>query len=424
MSNIQKINAYEIIDSRGVPTIEAKLTLKTGQTVVSAVPAGTSTGKFEAWELRDNDANRFDGNGLLKAIKNINEVIAPKLIGASVLQQTQIDNWLIKSDGTKNKSKFGANAILVISQLIAKAGALTQKIPLFQYINYLYNQQTKSQLKISKIPSPIFNIINGGKHANNTLEFQEFQVVLSSSNSFSKSYKTVVELYHELKRVLIYRNANISVGSEGGYAPNLSSNIDALEILNETFAKKKLKPGLDVFIGLDIGATNFYKDQRYFLKNYPHPLTRDDYIEMLIDITKQYSVLIFEDPLQEEDFKGWSVLNSKISKEIYLVGDDLLVTNKERLQKAINEKACNTILIKPNQIGTISETIEVINIAKKNNFSCIVSHRSGESNDTFIADFGVGVQSDYVKFGAPSRGERVAKYNRLWEIEREELKLI
>ena len=307
---------------------------------------------------------------------------------------------------------------------VIKAGASVQKLPLFQYINYLYNTQTGSQLKITKIPTPIFNIINGGKHANNTLEFQEFQIIPSSSNSFSKSYQMAVEIYHELKRVLIYRNANVSVGSEGGYAPNLSSNIDALEILNETFSKKKIKPGLDVFIGLDIGATNFYKDQRYYLKNFPHPLTRDDYINMLLDMLKQYAILVIEDPLQEEDFKGWAVFSSKISKEVYVIGDDLLVTNKERLQKAINEKSCNSILIKPNQIGTITETIDVINTARKNNFGIIVSHRSGESNDSFIADFGVGVQSDFVKFGAPSRGERVSKYNRLWEIEREELKLV
>jgi enolase len=424
MSNIQKIHAYEIIDSRGLPTLEAKLTLQSGQSVVSAIPSGTSKGKFEAWELRDNDLQRFDGYGLLNAIKNINDIIGPKLIGASVLKQKEIDDWLIKADGTKNKSKLGANSVLAISQLVIKAGASVQKLPLFQYINYLYNTQTGSQLKITKIPTPIFNIINGGKHANNTLEFQEFQIIPSSSNSFSKSYQMAVEIYHELKRVLIYRNANVSVGSEGGYAPNLSSNIDALEILNETFSKKKIKPGLDVFIGLDIGATNFYKDQRYYLKNFPHPLTRDDYINMLLDMLKQYAILVIEDPLQEEDFKGWAVFSSKISKEVYVIGDDLLVTNKERLQKAINEKSCNSILIKPNQIGTITETIDVINTARKNNFGIIVSHRSGESNDSFIADFGVGVQSDFVKFGAPSRGERVSKYNRLWEIEREELKLV
>jgi len=423
MSNIQKIYAYEIIDSRGLPTIEAKLTLQTGQTVISAIPAGTSKGKYEAMELRDNNSQRFDGYGVLNAIKNVNNLLAPKLVGVSVLKQREIDKWLIQSDGTKNKSKLGANSTLIVSQLVTKAGALFQKLPLFKYINSLYNAQTNSQLKISKIPTPMFNIINGGKHANNNLEIQEFQVVPSSSNTFTKSYQTAVEVFHELKRVLIFRNANISVGEEGGYAPNLSSNIDALEILTETFAKKKLRLGLDVFIGLDIGSSNFYKDQRYYLKNYPHPLTREDYTNILLDLIKQYSILILEDPIQEDDFKGWSILNSKIPQETYLVGDDLLVTNKERLQKAIQEKACNSILIKPNQIGTISETIEVIDIARKNGFNCIVSHRSGETNDTFIADFAVGIQSDFVKFGALSRGERVAKYNRLWEIEREELKL-
>ncbi len=422
MSTIKKIFAYEIIDSRSQPTIEARLITDDGKESVTSVPAGTSVGKYEAVELRDHDQKRFDGMGVSHAVKIINEALAPKLVGVSVLQQQEIDMWLIQADGTKNKSKLGANVTLTISQLIAKAGAYAQNIPLFRHLNLLYQKYFQEQIKLEKIPTPIYNVLNGGKHANNNLDIQEFQVIASSSLSFEKSYQLGVELFHELKRVLEYRNANVSVGEEGGFAPNLSANIDALEILNEAIIQRGLKPGVEMFFGMDMAASHYYKDQRYSIKDKPQPLTKNEYIEFVEKLIKEYAFLCLEDPLDQDDFDGWAKLNKAISANMYLIGDDLLATNKERLRRALKEKACNAILIKPNQIGTITETLEVVSEAKKNNIACVVSHRSGETNESFIADFAVAIQSEFVKFGAPSRGERVAKYNRLWQIEREELR--
>ncbi len=421
MAKIKQIKAYEIIDSRGFPTIEGRLLLDNNIEVMASVPAGTSLGKYEAVELRDNDKQYFDGMGVSKAVEIVNTLISPKLAGISPLKQQEVDSWLIHADGTKNKSKLGANTTLAISLLMIKAAAASENIPLYKYINNYYNSIFKTNIKIEKIPTPMFNILNGGKHANNNLEFQEFQVIPSSSFNFDKSYRIGVEIFHELKRSLAYRNANISVGEEGGFTPNFPTNVDALEILQETIIRKNMKPGLDIFLGMDIAASNFYKNQHYLLKSIAHPLKTEEYISYILDITKQYSPLVLEDPLNEDDFESWTKLNALISKETYLVGDDLLTTNKDRLQKAIKSKACTTILIKPNQIGTITETLEVIDLARSNNFNYIVSHRSGETNDSFIADFAVGIQSEFVKFGAPSRGERVAKYNRLWQIEREGL---
>lgn len=420
MAKIQSIQAYEIIDSRGYPTIEGSLTLDDGRSITTAIPSGTSRGKYEALELRDTDQPRFAWMGVSQAVHYINNLIAPKLIGISPLKQQEVDYWLIKADGTKNKSKLGANTILTISQLFAKAGAFESNLSLFRYINILYEKIAKSPLAIEKIPTPIFNIINGGKHANNNLEFQEFQIIPSSSNSYSKNLQIAVELFHELKTVLMYRNVNISVGEEGGFTPNFSANMDGIEVLVETINKKNLILGVDIFLGLDIAASHFYKDNHYRIKDRQQPMKTDEYLSFIEKMIKNYSFLTIEDPIDEDDWESWKKLNQSISSEIYLVGDDLLTTNKERLERAIKEKACSTILIKPNQIGTITETLEVIDFARKNNFNYIVSHRSGETNDTFIADFAVGVQSDFVKFGAPSRGERVAKYNRLWQIEREE----
>ncbi len=421
MSNIASIKAREIIDSRGIPTIEGKLVLENGKVVTSSIPSGTSIGKYEAVELRDNNPARFDGMGVTQSVTYINDLIGPKLVGVSPLKQKEIDYWLIKSDATANKSRLGANTTLTISQLLAKAAAADQDMPLFKYINKLYSEFFKSEIKIEKIPTPVFDVINGGKHANNNLEFQEFQIIPSSSYTFGKAYETGVELFHELKRVLAYRNSNISVGEEGGLAPNFSTNLDALEVLNETLVKKNLKAGLDVFLGVDLAASHFLKGDQYLIKDRNHAMKTDEYIEFIKHMTENYSILLLEDPLQDDDWEGWKKLNASLTEKIYLVGDDLLSSNKERLLRAIKEKACSTILIKPNQIGTISETLEVVEMSRKNNFNYIVSHRSGETNDTFIADFAVGIQADFVKFGAPSRGERVEKYNRLWEIELEEM---
>lgn len=421
MLKIKRIHAYEIIDSRGFPTIEGKLLLDNGQEIASSVPAGTSIGKYEALELRDNDKTRFDGMGVTQAVTYINDLLGPKLVGVSPSKIRDIDQWLLQADTTKNKSKLGANTCLLISQLAAKAAAKEQGVSLFRYLNALYFLLFKSPIKIERIPTPIFNVINGGKHANNNLDFQEFQIIPSSSYNFTQAYRMGVEFFHELGRVLAYRNANISTGEEGGFTPNFTTNFDALEVMIETISQKKYQMGVDVFLGLDIAASSFYKEDSYIIKDRAHPLKTPDYFEYLKDLLKKYSPLVLEDPLDQDDWTSWNKLNNIISKETYLVGDDLLATNKERLMRAIKEKTCSTILIKPNQIGTITETLEVIDIARKNNFNYIISHRSGETNDAFIADLAVAVQSDFTKFGAPSRGERVAKYNRLWEIEREEL---
>jgi len=421
MAKIKSIKAYEIIDSRGYPTLEGRLELDDGTFVVSSVPAGTSIGKYESVELRDGDPKRFNGMGVLKSVSYVNDLLGPKLIGVSPEKQSEVDAWLIQADATKDKSLLGANTMLLVSMLFVKAAAESQKIPLFKYINSLYTSLFKDEITIERIPSPIFNVINGGKHANNDLQFQEFQVIFSSSFGFSKSYQLGVEIFHELKKVLEYRNANISVGEEGGFTPNFSTNIDAVEVMNETVAQRGLKAGVDVFFGMDIAASHFFHDDRYHIKDKPHPMKVNEYIDFLVAFTKEYSFLLLEDPINQDDWENWAKLGRLLKDEIYLVGDDLLTTNKDRLQRAIKEKTCSTILVKPNQIGTITETLSVINLARKNNFNYVVSHRSGETNDSFISDFAVGVQSDFVKFGAPSRGERVAKYNRLWQIEREEL---
>ena len=424
MATIKSIRAHEIIDSRGSPTIEGQLVLDTGVTVTTSIPAGTSIGLHEAVELRDNDKTRFGGMGVTKACAYINDLIGPKLAGVSPEKQHEIDSWLIKADGTNNKGNLGSNTTLTISQLVAKASAVVNGVPLYSYVNSIYNGIFKDDLKVVRVPSPLFSMINGGKHAHNNIEFQEFHIIPSSSLSFSKAYQMGVEFFQELQKVLIYRNATTSVGEEGGYSPNFSTNVDALDVIKETVIQMGLKLGLDIFIGIDVAASNFYKDDRYIIRDKPHPLKKDEYIAFIQSLISKYSILNLEDPLYEDDWDGWHKLSTILPEQIYLVGDDLITTNKSRLTKAIDNQMCSTVLVKPNQIGTITETLEVINIARKHNFNYIVSHRSGETNDDFIADFAVGIQADFVKFGAPSRGERIAKYNRLWTIEREELKVV
>ncbi|MBI3366344.1 phosphopyruvate hydratase [Candidatus Roizmanbacteria bacterium] len=400
MLKIKKILAYEIIDSRGEPTIEGRLILDNGSEVTTSIPAGTSLGKYEGFELRDKDPKRFNGMGVLQAVSYINTLLGPKLIGVSPSKITDIDLWLVNADGTRNKSKLGANTCLTISQLVVKAAAKEQGVPLFRYINSLYKQIFKSEIRIKKIPTPIFNVINGGKHANNDLDFQEFQIIPTSSFTFSKALQLGVEFFHELLKVLQYRNASISVGEEGGFTPNFSTNFDALEVIKETTLQMKYQIAVDIFLGLDIAAAHFYKEDSYRIKDKTHSLKHSEYLEFILDLLKKYSPLVIEDPFGEDDWEMWGKLNSQISRETYLVGDDLIASNKERFARAVKEKSCSTILIKPNQIGTITGTMEVVDIARKNNFNYIISQRSGETNDSFIADFAVGVQSDFVKFGA------------------------
>jgi len=413
MAKIAKLQAREILDSRGIPTIETTLWLDTGHWATAAVPSGTSTSKYEAVELRDNDPQRFHGQGVLKAVNNVNQIIAPKIIGLDPSQQTQLDQTLINLDGTSNKAKLGGNAILSVSEASLKAAASSYQLPVYQYIAKKY--QLVKNLK--KLPSPTFNIINGGAHGAGNLDFQEFHIVPSLRFPYHKALEIGGEIYHSLEKTLKIRRAIHSVGDEGGFAPNLFTNMDALEVILEAIKQTEYKFAQDVFLGLDVAASWFYKNGRYQIKDRAQPYNRDELIAYFLQLNREYRLFSLEDALEKDDWDGWVKLTSDLSSDTLIVGDDLLITNKLRVQKAIAKKACNAILVKPNQVGTISETIEVIKICRQAGWKIIVSHRSGETNDSFIADFAVGTGADYTKFGAPARGERVVKYNRLLAIE-------
>src|SRR3989344_1164004 len=417
MVSIKNITAIEILDSRGNPTVETTVTLSNDMSAVASVPSGASVGKYEAVELRDEDANRYGGMGVTKAVDNVNRVIAPKLKGLDIVKQGLIDSTMQDLDGSNNKSVLGANAILSVSEAVCKAAAKTVNLPLYSYIAELIKGSLPGA--IEKMPTPTFNIINGGKHGAGNLEIQEFHVIPATIKPYHVALQIGEEIYQKLKAVLISRNAIHSVGDEGGFAPNLYTNTDALEAIMEAIKMTKYKFGFEIFLGLDVAANHLIKENYYHIKDRPTALNSDEFIDYLMDVHKEYHLLMLEDPLADDDWKGWSKITDKLGREVIMVGDDLLATNYERLKKAINDKACSAILVKPNQIGTISETLAVITLAQKNDFKTIVSHRSCETNDSFIADLAVGVVADYVKFGAPARGERIAKYNRLLEIERE-----
>ena len=417
MSKITKIWAREILDSRAIPTVEVMAQTESGYVSVSSVPSGASTGAYEAIELRDNDLNRFNGFGVLKAVENINKILGPQIIGFDVLDPITIDKKLIELDGTENKSKCGANAILALSEVIIKLGASDSKLTLYSWVNELIK---KIGLKSTiNIPTPLFNMINGGKHGAGNLDFQEFFIIPASSKTFSEGLQAGVEIYHAIGNNLKRKGAIHSVGDEGGFAPNLFTNADALELFVESVKETNYQMGRDVFLGLDVASDSFYKDGSYQIKDKSSPLDDNGLLEYYKTINNQYHLAVLEDPFYEDGWESWKKLTSEFGNQIVIVGDDLLATNPKRVQKAISEKACNAVLIKPNQIGTISETLSVIKMAREANWKIVVSHRSGETNDTFIADFAVGVGADYVKFGAPARGERVAKYNRLSSIENE-----
>ncbi len=413
MAKIAKLRAREILDSRGTPTVETTLWLDTGHWAIAAVPSGSSASKHEAVELRDNDPSRFHGQGVLKAVNNVNQIIAPKVIGLDASKQTQLDQTLINLDGTSNKAKLGGNAILSVSEANLKAAASSYQLPIYQYLVKKY--QLVKDLK--KLPSPTFNIINGGAHGAGNLDFQEFHIVPSLRFPYHQALEIGAEIYHSLENTLKTHRAIHSVGDEGGFAPNLFTNMDALEIILEAINQTEHKFAQDVFLGLDVAASWFYKNGRYQIKDRAQPYSRDELIAYYLQLNREYRLFSLEDPLEKDDWGGWAKLTSDLSSDTLIVGDDLLITNKLRVKKAIDKKACNAILIKPNQIGTISETIEVIKICRQAGWKIIVSHRSGETNDTFIADFAVGTGADYTKFGAPARGERVVKYNRLLAIE-------
>lgn len=414
---IYSITAREILDSRGNPTIETTVILENGYRGVSSVPSGASVGKYEAVELRDGDQKRYGGKGVLKAVEHVNTIINSKLKGMNAFSQGILDKTLVDLDGTKDKHVLGANSILSVSLALSVACANASRQPLYKYLNALY--AVSCPTTISRIPTPSFNIINGGKHGAGNLDFQEFHVIPASNKSFSDALRMGVELYNGVRQILQYRNAVHSVGDEGGFAPDLFTNVDALAILMDAVRASSYHYGQDVFMGLDLAANHFYKDGAYHIKDRPAAYSGRDFVMYLKDLYSQYKLLLVEDGLAEDDWEHWQGLTREIGDNVLVVGDDLLVTNPERLSKAITDKACTAILLKPNQIGTLSEFMAVATLAKQNDIKTIVSHRSGETNDTFVADLAVAIQSDYVKFGAPVRGERVAKYNRLLQIEKE-----
>ncbi len=415
MAIIQHVTAREILDSRGNPTTETTIVLADTTTACASCPSGTSTGTHETVELRDNDQNRYNGKGVLQAVKNINDTIGRVLVGKDAANQKEIDNLLISLDPTPNKAKLGANATLPVSIAVARVQSTFEKIPLFRYI-----QKIAGTNEITRIPTPLFNILNGGKHAGGNIDFQEFMVIPNLKTPFSEGLHRVVSVYMALKKILEQKNLPTLIGDEGGFGPTLNNNEEALQLIKQAIEAACFTFAEDMFVGLDAASDSFYKDGRYFLKEKPQGITSSEVIDMYNNLALKYQLLYLEDGLWEDDFDNWSLLVNKLSNtQTIVTGDDLLVTNPKRLQMAIEKRAATGIIIKPNQIGTVSETIDVVKIAKQANIKTIVSHRSGETNDDFVADFAVGIQSDFVKFGAPARGERVAKYNRLLQIESE-----
>ena len=407
---IKDIKAREILDSRGNPTIEVDLLLDNGIMGTASIPSGASTGSREALELRDNDDARYLGKGVLKAVDNVNKIIKPALLGHK-LNQTEIDKLLINLDGTDNKSKLGANAILAVSLAALKAASKAQNKELFEYV---------TSGKVS-MPIPLINIINGGAHADNTLAIQEFMII-PVIKTIKERVRAASEIFHHLKNILKSKNLSTAVGDEGGFAPNLSTSIEAFDLIIEAIKSAGYKPGENVFIGIDAAASEFYNKEKgtYSLDN--KELNKDELLNYYVDIVKKYPILSIEDPFEENDFESFSKLTEILGDKLMLVGDDYFVTNEVYLQKGIDMHAGNAILLKANQIGTVSEMIKTIILAKKNNYRTIISHRSGETEDTFIADLAVGLNLDFIKTGSMSRTERIAKYNRLMRIEEKIMK--
>lgn len=402
MSKIKKVFAREILDSRGNPTIEVDITLECGITASASVPSGASTGKREAIELRDHDMNRYLGKGVLKAVDNVNNIIAPEIIGKSCLEQREIDNIMLNLDGTYNKSNLGANAILGVSLANLRASAKYNKKELYEYLGSDYS-----------MPRCMMNILNGGAHASNGLDFQEFMIVPSKSE-YKDNLRMGSEIFHSLKQVLKEKDLLCGVGDEGGFAPEISNNTIALDLISLAIDKAGYVLGKDVYIALDVAASEFYRDGKYIIEGKEYSsLDLVSYYEGLID---KYNIISIEDGMAEEDYDGWKILTERLSN-IQLVGDDLFVTNKDLLSEGIRMGIANAILIKLNQIGTVSETLDTIKLAKDNNYKTIISHRSGETEDNYIADFAVGLNMGQIKTGSMSRGERLSKYNRLLRIE-------
>ena len=410
MTRIDSVKAREILDSRGNPTLEVQLTLDDGITGQAAVPSGASTGRYEAVELRDGDQSRFGGKGVLKAVANVNNEIAKAVKGMSATDQPALDRRLIELDGTANKSRLGANAILGVSLATAHAVANSAEMPL-----YLYLGREDSYT----LPVPMLNILNGGKHAAGSTDFQEFMVVPAGAASFSRALQMATEIFHSLKKVLADRGLNTNFGDEGGFAPSLPSNKEAIEAILTAIEKVGYKPGKDCFIALDPAASEFYKNKKYVLAREGVSLTSEEMVDYYVKWAAAYPIISIEDGMAEDDWAGWQLLTKKLGDKVQLVGDDLYATNVERLSKGIKTKASNSILIKLNQIGTLTETIAAIKMAQQAGWTAVVSHRSGETEDTTIADLAVGLNTGLIKAGAPCRSERTAKYNRLLRIEEE-----
>jgi enolase len=410
MSEIIAIYGREILDSRGNPTIEVDVQLETGIIGRAAVPSGASTGEYEAVELRDNDKERYGGKGVLKAVKNVNEIIAPAIIGYVAQDQPLIDKIMIDLDGTKNKQNLGANAILGVSLACARAAAEEQGMPLYRYIG-----GPNARL----LPVPMANVVNGGVHADNNVDLQEFMIMPLGAKSFKQALQMNSEVFQALKSYLKREGHNTAVGDEGGFAPNLNSNEEALKIIIRAIDLAGYKAGEDIFIALDPASSEFYKDGKYVLTAENAKLTSEEMVDYYIKLVEKYPIISIEDGLAEDDWTGWKIMYEKLGKKIQIVGDDLFVTNVERLKKGIEEKAANSILIKLNQIGSLSETLDTIELAKTAGFTTVISHRSGETCDSFIADFSVAVNAGQIKTGSICRSERICKYNQLLRIEEE-----
>ena len=406
MSVIELVYAREVLDSRGNPTVEVEVVLESGSVGRAIVPSGASTGAFEAVELRDGDKRRYLGKGVEKAVANVNEIIAPELEGMDAFDQPAIDTLMIELDGTHNKGKLGANAILGVSMAVARAAAEELGLPLFQYIGGVNAKQ---------LPVPMMNILNGGEHADNSVDVQEFMILPVGAKSFKEGLRMGAEVFHSLKKVLSERGLACGVGDEGGFAPNLGSNREALELIVEA----RYKPGDDVRLGLDVAATEMYDKETklYDLKHEGKKLTAEQMVDLYEEWVNNFPIVTIEDGLDEEDWDGWKILTDRLGKKVQLVGDDLFVTNTERLERGIEAGVANSILIKVNQIGTITETLDAIEMAKRAGYTAVISHRSGETEDTTIADLAVAVNAGQIKTGAPSRTDRVAKYNQLLRIE-------
>lgn len=411
MTDIVDVYAREILDSRGNPTVEVEVITSGGAIGVAAVPSGASTGEFEAVELRDGDKNRFMGKGVLKAVQNVNENIATEIEGIDVLEQKLIDEILIDIDGTKNKEKLGANAILGVSLACAKAAANALGLPLYKYIGGVYAHE---------LPVPMMNILNGGKHADNNVDIQEFMIMPLKASSFKEALRMGTEVFHSLKKVLSEKGYNTAVGDEGGFAPSLNSNEEALEVILIAIEKAGYKPGDDIYLALDVASSELYKNGKYILSAEKNPeKSVDEMIEYYSYLTAKYPIISIEDGLAEDDWQGWSKLTSALGSKVQLVGDDLFVTNTERLKTGIDKGIANSILIKLNQIGTLTETLSAIEMAKRAGYTCVISHRSGETEDTTIADLAVAVNAGQIKTGSACRTDRVCKYNQLIRIEEE-----